>query len=136
MGWVSSEPEHTADSLLDAWIQRDLIRMKIFAQMNEYPILLCPVAAVPAFRHGERSWQIDGTTVKYLDAWSYTEWFNLLGNPAVTVPSDNLTEGLPIGVQLAAMSMAGGIAAFNWQELWSRSSANGRPAHWCKQQTS
>lgn len=102
MGWVSSEPEHTADSLLDAWIQRDLIRMKIFAQMNEYPILLCPTAAIAAFRHGERSWQIDGATVKYLDAWSYTEWFNLLGNPAVTVPVGQSTKGLPIGVQLAA----------------------------------
>ena len=76
--------------------------MKIFAQMNEYPILLCPTAAIPAFRHGERSWQIEGTTVKYLDAWSYTEWFNLLGNPAVTVPVGQSTEGLPIGVQLAA----------------------------------
>jgi Asp-tRNA(Asn)/Glu-tRNA(Gln) amidotransferase A subunit family amidase len=102
MGWVSAEPSHTADTLLDAWIQRDLVRMKIFAQMNEYPILLCPTAAIPAFRHGERSWQIEGTTVKYLDAWSYTEWFNLLGNPAVTVPVGQSTEGLPIGVQLAA----------------------------------
>jgi Asp-tRNA(Asn)/Glu-tRNA(Gln) amidotransferase A subunit family amidase len=102
MGWVSSEPSHTADTLLDAWIQRDLVRMKIFDQMNEYPILLCPTAAIPAFRHGERSWQIDGATVKYLDAWSYTEWFNLLGNPAVTVPVGQSTESLPIGVQLAA----------------------------------
>ena len=24
---------------------------------DEYPILLCPAAAIPAFRHGERSWQ-------------------------------------------------------------------------------
>jgi Asp-tRNA(Asn)/Glu-tRNA(Gln) amidotransferase A subunit family amidase len=102
MGWVSSEPSHTADTLLDAWIQRDLVRMKIFTQMNEYPILLCPTAAIPAFRHGERRWQIDGATVEYLDAWSYTEWFNLLGNPAVTVPVGQSTEGLPIGVQLAA----------------------------------
>ena len=102
MGWVSSEPSHTADTLLDAWIQRDVMRMRIFAQIREYPILLCPTAAIPAFRHGERSWQIDGATVKYLDAWSYTEWFNLLGNPAVTLPVGRSREGLPIGVQLAA----------------------------------
>jgi Asp-tRNA(Asn)/Glu-tRNA(Gln) amidotransferase A subunit family amidase len=103
MGWVAAEPSHTADSLLDMWIQRDLVRMKIFQQMQHYPILLCPVAAVPAFRHGERSWQVDNQTVKYLDAWSFTEWFNLLGNPAVTVPVGQSKEGLPIGVQLAAM---------------------------------
>jgi Asp-tRNA(Asn)/Glu-tRNA(Gln) amidotransferase A subunit family amidase len=62
--------------------------------------LLCPVASIPAFRHGERSWQIDGREVKYLDAWSYCEWFNLLGNPAAAVPVGQTPEGLPIGIQL------------------------------------
>ena len=113
MGWVSSEPSHTADSLLDAWIQRDLVRMKIFAQMNEYPILLCPTAAIAAFRHGERSWQIDGATVKYLDAWSYTEWFNLLGNPAVTVPVGQSNKRAADRCAVGSEAMAGGIAAFN-----------------------
>jgi len=99
---VGTEPAHTGESLLDAWIQRDLVRNKIFEQMNEYPVLLCPVAAVPAFHHGERSWEVDGKTVEYLDAWSYTEWFNLLGTPAVAVPVGNSKEGLPIGVQISA----------------------------------
>ena len=75
---------------------------KMFAQMRKYPVLLCPVAAIPAFRHGERSWQIDGKTVQYLDAWSYCEWFNLLGTPAVVVPVGKSPEGLPIGVQIVA----------------------------------
>jgi Asp-tRNA(Asn)/Glu-tRNA(Gln) amidotransferase A subunit family amidase len=65
---------------------------------------LCPAAAIPAFRHGERSWNIEGKTVEYLDAWSYTEWFNLLGNPAAVVPVSQSTSGespgLPIGVQI------------------------------------
>ncbi len=56
----------------------------------------------PAFRHGERSWQVEEKTVKYLDAWSYTEWFNLLGTPAVVVPVGKSPEGLPIGVQIVA----------------------------------
>jgi Asp-tRNA(Asn)/Glu-tRNA(Gln) amidotransferase A subunit family amidase len=76
--------------------------MQVFTQMREYPILLCPVASVPAFRHGERSWKIDGQTVQYLDAWSYTEWFNLLGTPAAVVPVGCSPEGLPIGVQIVA----------------------------------
>jgi Asp-tRNA(Asn)/Glu-tRNA(Gln) amidotransferase A subunit family amidase len=101
--WVAKEPAHSGESLLEAWIRRDLVRMQVFAQMREYPVLLCPVAAIPAFRHGERSWQIEGKTVQYLDAWSYTEWFNLLGSPAVVVPVGRSTEGLPIGVQIVGL---------------------------------
>src|SRR5438128_2632389 len=100
--WVEAEPSHTGESLLDAWIQRDAIRMQVFAQMRDYPVLLCPVAAIPAFKHGDRRWQIDGKTVEYLDAWSYTEWFNLLGTPAAVVPVGQSPEGLPIGVQISA----------------------------------
>ncbi len=100
--WVSAEPALTGESLLDTWVQRDLVRIQVFAQMQEYPVLLCPAAAIPAFRHGERCWTIDGQTVKYLDAWSYAEWFNLLGAPAAVVPVGQSAEGLPIGVQIAA----------------------------------
>jgi Asp-tRNA(Asn)/Glu-tRNA(Gln) amidotransferase A subunit family amidase len=98
--WSAGEPELNRDSLLEAWIGRDVLRGKFLAQMRRYPILLCPAAAIPAFHHGERSWQIDDKTVDYLDAWSYTEWFNLLGNPAVVVPMSHSSENLPIGVQI------------------------------------
>jgi Asp-tRNA(Asn)/Glu-tRNA(Gln) amidotransferase A subunit family amidase len=98
--WSAAEPVHTGRTLLDAWIQRDLLRARFLAQMQRYPILLCPAAAIPAFRHGERSWQVEGKTVHYLDAWSYTEFFNLLGNPAAVVPVGRSLEGLPIGVQI------------------------------------
>ena len=99
-GWTRAEPPHTAESLLNAWIQRDVVRMQVLAQMKEHPVLLCPVASIPAFRHGERSWIIDGKTVNYLDAWSYSQWFNLLGMPAAVMPVGPSPEGLPIGVQI------------------------------------
>ena len=100
--WTAREPCHSGESLLETWLQRDILRQKIFQQMNEYPVLLCPAAAIPAFKHGERSWSIEGKTVEYLDAWSYSEWFNLLGTPAVVVPIIRSNEGLPIGVQISA----------------------------------
>jgi Asp-tRNA(Asn)/Glu-tRNA(Gln) amidotransferase A subunit family amidase len=105
-GWVAAETPHTAQTLLDAWIQRDVIRMKVFEQMRNFDALLCPVASIPAFKHGERSWNIDGLEVKYLDAWSCCEWFNLLGMPAVTLPISESNEGLPIGVQIAGRPWA------------------------------
>ena len=98
--WSDTEAELTGQSLLQAWIQRDALRARFLAQMQKYPILLCPAAAIPAFRHGERSWQVEGRTIHYLDAWSYAEWFNLLGNPAAVVPVCHSCEGLPIGVQI------------------------------------
>lgn len=96
----AAAPKLTAESLLATWVERDVIRMQVLAQMKHTPILLCPVAAIPAFRHGERRWQIDRKPVKYLDAWSYCEWFNLLGFPAAVVPVGRSPEGLPIGVQI------------------------------------
>ena len=101
--WSAAEPPLTGETLLDAWIGRDILRAEFLAQMRAYPILLCPAAAIPAFRHGERSWRIDGKSVEYLDAWSYTEWFNLLGNPGAVVPVSHSPEGLPIGVQIVGL---------------------------------
>jgi amidase len=98
--WSAAEPTLSGQAVIDAWIRRDTLRANLLAQMRKYPILLCPPAAIPAFHHGERTWTIDGKSVEYLDAWSYTEWFNLLGNPAVVVPVSQSPEGLPIGVQI------------------------------------
>ena len=97
---ADQDPPLTAESLLDVLFRRDIVRAKFLAQMERYPILLCPVSAIPAFRHGERSWSIGNTTVQYPDAFSYSQYFNLLGNPAAVVPMDRSAEGLPIGIQI------------------------------------
>ncbi len=98
--WTNAAPAHTGDSLLAAWLGRDAEREKFLQQMQEYPVLICPAAAIPAFHHGEREWLVEGKTVQYLDAWSYSEWFNLLGFPSAVVPMGYSEEGMPIGVQI------------------------------------
>jgi Asp-tRNA(Asn)/Glu-tRNA(Gln) amidotransferase A subunit family amidase len=98
--WSAAEPSLSGPAVMDAWIRRDAVRAEFLVQMRRYPILLCPPAAVPAFRHGERSWIVEDKTVEYLDAWSYTEFFNLLGNPAAVVPVSHTADGLPVGVQI------------------------------------
>lgn len=96
-----AEPPLTGQELLEAWIECDQIRSALLHEMRAFPILLCPVSSVPAFRHGEREWVVEGNKVSYLDAMRYTQWFNLLGAPAAVVPVGRSPEGLPIGVQIA-----------------------------------
>jgi amidase len=109
-------PPLTATQLLDAWAELDLIRSKTLEVMSEHPVLLCPVASIPAFRHDEREWVIEGRAVEYLDAVRHTQWFNALAAPAAVVPVGRSPEGLPIGVQIVARPFqdetALGIAAF------------------------
>ena len=95
-------PPLTAQQLLDAWAELDLIRAKTLEEMSAHPVLLCPVASIPAFRHGEREWIIEGRAVDYLDAVRHTQWFNALASPAAVVPVGRSPEGLPIGVQIIA----------------------------------
>ena len=90
----------TLDELIGSMLQRDDLRSRFLQRMERYPILLCPACAVPAFRHGERKWTIDGQTVDYWQAMSYSQWFNLLGNPTAVVPVGMSAEGLPIGIQV------------------------------------
>jgi Asp-tRNA(Asn)/Glu-tRNA(Gln) amidotransferase A subunit family amidase len=108
----------TTSELLFAWAELDVLRSKMIQEMQAYPILLCPVASIPAFRHGQRSWtlpalqssgvsetarpQAPTTEVAYLDAMRHTQWFNVLAGPATVVPVGKSLEGLPIGVQIAA----------------------------------
>ncbi len=109
----------TATELLNAWAESDLLRAKTLEEMSDHPILLCPVASIPAFLPGERSWTIDGQPVAYLDAVRHTQWFNVLAAPAAVVPVGRAGQqgglGLPIGVQIAARpfedEVALGIAA-------------------------
>jgi Asp-tRNA(Asn)/Glu-tRNA(Gln) amidotransferase A subunit family amidase len=117
-----TQPPLTANELLNAWCETDLVRSQLLTEMRDFPILLSPVCSIPAFRHGERHWTLHNTAhpsksntaaqlspsaqdpaapLAYLDAMRFTQWFNLLGSPAAVVPISHSSEGLPIGLQLA-----------------------------------
>jgi Asp-tRNA(Asn)/Glu-tRNA(Gln) amidotransferase A subunit family amidase len=106
LAMARAEAPLTSDSLLEAWVESDKVRARLLEEMRDYPVLLCPVCAVPAFKPFERSWRVDGVEVEYLNAMRYTQWFNLLGGPAAVVPVSRSKEGLPIGVQIAGRPYA------------------------------
>ncbi|MBP7778658.1 MAG: amidase [Acidobacteria bacterium] len=89
----------TALRFAEAWAARDRLRAA-FVHELQGRMLVCPVAAIPAFRHGERRWSVEGHEVGYLDAMIYTQWCNILGTPAAVVPAGRSSQGLPIGVQV------------------------------------
>src|SRR5882724_684384 len=76
---------------------RDNQRAGILEAMRDVPILLSPVCAAPAFRHGKGNWK---TGEGYRDTMRHSQWLNLAGFPGVSVPMGISPEGLPIGVQL------------------------------------
>lgn len=89
----------TLDELLGACAERDALRAKTLERMRDVPILLSPVAATTAFRHGEGTWR-PGAKQCYRDTMRYSQWLNLAGFPGVSVPMSVSAEGLPIGVQV------------------------------------
>ncbi|UWZ83785.1 amidase [Occallatibacter riparius] len=115
LGFAEDAGPLSVADLLNAWAELDVLRAKTLEEMREYPVLLCPAASVPAFKHGERAWMVDGQRVEYLDAWRYTQWFNALAAPAAIMPVGKSAEALPIGVQIAARpfedEVALGVAA-------------------------
>jgi Asp-tRNA(Asn)/Glu-tRNA(Gln) amidotransferase A subunit family amidase len=127
IGLVSAEPRLTTEEFMGTLLERDAVRARFLRQMQKYPILICPVCAVPAFAHGEREWRIDGRTVGYLDAMSYCQWFNALGNPAAVVPVGHSPEGLPIGVQVVGRPFEEELVLAVAQEIESRCGAIGEP---------
>jgi Asp-tRNA(Asn)/Glu-tRNA(Gln) amidotransferase A subunit family amidase len=107
MGPLMKELAHTAESTtmtldqyISAWVGRDMLRSSVVNEMMDCPIILAPVVAVPAFRHDQLEFEVEGQPVDYLKLFSYAQAYNVLGLPAAVVPAGRSPEGLPIGVQV------------------------------------
>lgn len=86
--------ELTLTELRTRFMRIDTYRRTLLTVMQEFDVLLCPVSATSARLHG--------TTSDHLLEYTYSTMFNLLGWPAVVIPIGKTTEGLPIGMQIAA----------------------------------
>ncbi len=117
---VAAEPPLILERFMTALLERDRVRIQFLKQMQDFPALLCPVCSILAFRHRERSWQVNGRTVQYVEAMSYAQWANILGLPAAVVPVAKSSEGLPIGVQVVGRPRGRGSRAGGWRRNRAR----------------
>jgi Asp-tRNA(Asn)/Glu-tRNA(Gln) amidotransferase A subunit family amidase len=124
LAFAAEQPPLTGERLLTTLIERDQLRAQFLAEMERVPILLAPVCAIPAFPHEDAGW---GPLHKadYARTMSYSQHYNLLGNPAATVPVAQTSSGLPIGVQIIGkpykedevLAVAGVLdQKFGWKE--------------------
>jgi Asp-tRNA(Asn)/Glu-tRNA(Gln) amidotransferase A subunit family amidase len=90
-----------AETLARALIKRERFREEMLRWMKNTPLILAPVGAAPAFSHGAQRINLDSESISVFRAFGYSQCFNVLGMPAVSVPVRRSDDGLPIGVQIA-----------------------------------
>lgn len=97
---VDQTPPPTLDEYLRFWIECDDLSLALDEWMNETPLLITPVGATPAFKHGTDQLNVEGQILSLFRAFSYSIAFNAYDLPCVCVPAAFTSEGLPIGVQI------------------------------------
>jgi amidase len=97
---ADDKPSPTLDEYIKGWMKRDRLRAELIDWMEEVPLLIAPVGAVPATRHDDTKVTVGDQTMNVFRAFSYSQTSNVFDLPSVTVPVFRSSEGLPIGVQI------------------------------------
>ena len=74
----------------------DIFRSMMLSFMQRYDVILCPVNANAALKHGISNDE------EVFPAFTYTWTYNLTGWPSVVVRAGTSPEGLPLGVQIVS----------------------------------
>jgi len=92
--WIYKLQERSTTELSDLLIELADFRSHMLRFMADYDVLICPVNADIAPKHG--------TSREKLENFSYCYHFNLTGHPSTVVRVGTSENGLPIGVQVIA----------------------------------
>lgn len=96
----------TLDEYISAWMERDRLGLALNQWMSESPLIVAPVGATPALKHGTHKIAVGGQTLSVFRAFSYSQAFNVFDLPSVAVPAGVSAEGLPVGVQIVGRPFA------------------------------
>ncbi len=81
-----------------AIIVRNLLKKDYEKAFKDVDLVLTPTTPTPAFKIGEKT----NDPVQMYLADIFTVTANLIGTPAISIPSGKTTSGLPLGIQLTA----------------------------------
>lgn len=90
----SEQCEYSVTELRQRLIEVELFRWDMMRYMQNYDVIISPVATQPAFHHHESAQQRINN--------SYLSLHNVTGWPATVIPVGYSKDGLPIGIQIAA----------------------------------
>jgi amidase len=99
-------PPPAIDDYINSWLERDRLRAALVAWMEHTPLLIAPVGATPAYKHGTLKVTVGERTMSTFRAFSYSQTCNVFDLPAVAIPAGRSREGLPIGVQIIGRPFA------------------------------
>jgi Asp-tRNA(Asn)/Glu-tRNA(Gln) amidotransferase A subunit family amidase len=99
-------PAPAIDDYINSWLERDRLRAALVEWMEHTPLLIAPVGATPAYKHGTLKVTVGERTISTFRAFSYSQTANVFDLPAVVVPAGRSREGLPIGVQIIGRPFA------------------------------
>ena len=83
---------------------RRLVQEKTNEILSQYDFILSPTTPTPAFKLGEK---VSNPVAMYL-ADIFTVHANISGNPAISIPMKNHSNGMPIGLQLMSANFSEG----------------------------
>ena len=99
---MAKTQEQSVGQLLEASGERDVLRARMLDFLAERPVLLLPVAVLPATPLGQREFRVEGRDLEYFQLVAPCRAVTLYGLPAVAVPCGRSEENLPVAVQVVA----------------------------------
>lgn len=92
--------QHAPEKLFAAQREQLALRETLLEWMNQTPLIIAPVGAVPAYPHDTRRVTVGDSSQSVFRCFSYAQTYNVFGLPCVSIPAGRTRENLPISVQI------------------------------------